>query len=122
MSRRALISNPTLELTKQLIAIQSVTPDDGGCQKIIAERLSAIGFTVESMNFSDEHGEVHNFWARRGSAQPCLVFAGHTDVVPTGDPDHWQSAPFTPTERNGFLYGRGAADMKTSLAAFITTF
>ncbi len=121
MSRRALISNPTLELTKQLIAIQSVTPDDGGCQKIIAERLSAIGFTVESMNFSDEHGEVHNFWARRGSTQPCLVFAGHTDVVPTGDPDHWQSAPFTPTERNGFLYGRGAADMKTSLAAFVTS-
>ena len=115
------MTSSTLELTKQLIAAQSVTPDDAGCQIIMAERLRSVGFTVEPMNFSDEHGQVHNFWARRGTKQPCIVFAGHTDVVPTGDPGAWQSPPFTPTERDGFLYGRGAADMKTSLAAFITS-
>ena len=90
---------PTLQLAKQLIAAQSLTPNDAGCQEIMAERLRAIGFDIEPMNFSDEHGQVHNFWARRGSQQPCLVFAGHTDVVPVGNPNDWQSEPFTPTER-----------------------
>lgn len=114
------ISDPTLALAKQLIAAPSVTPDDAGCQSIMSERLQAMGFEVEVMNFSDQHGEVHNLWARRGTSAPCLVFAGHTDVVPTGNPQEWQSPPFEPSERDGFLYGRGAADMKTSLAAFIT--
>jgi len=86
----------------------------------MAERLEAIGFTIERMDFADEHGEVLNFWARRGTEKPCLAFAGHTDVVPTGNLDRWESDPFTPTERDGHLFGRGAADMKTSLAAFIT--
>lgn len=114
-------NTPTLQLAKELIAAQSVTPEDAGCQKIMVERLQAIGFVIEPMNFSDSHGQVLNFWARRGTTQPCLVFAGHTDVVPVGNPDHWQSPPFTPTERDGYLYGRGSADMKTSLAAFVTS-
>ena len=114
------MSDSTLELTKQLIAAQSVTPEDAGCQDLMAKRLEAIGFTVEELNFSDEQGSVKNFWARRGTAKPCIAFAGHTDVVPTGDLKKWDSNPFTPTVRDGQLYGRGAADMKTSLAAFIT--
>lgn len=114
------MSDPTLELTKQLIAAQSVTPEDAGCQALMAKRLEAIGFTVEELNFSDEQGSVKNFWARRGTNKPCITFAGHTDVVPTGDLNRWDSDPFTPTQRDGQLYGRGAADMKTSLAAFIT--
>ena len=114
------MSDPTLELTKQLIAAQSVTPEDAGCQELMAQRLEAIGFKVEALNFSDEQGAVKNFWARRGTAKPCIAFAGHTDVVPTGDLDKWVSPPFTPTIREDHLYGRGAADMKTSLAAFIT--
>ena len=114
------MSNPTLELTKQLISAQSVTPEDAGCQDLMAKRLEAIGFTIEELNFSDHHGEVKNFWARRGNSKPCIAFAGHTDVVPTGDLAKWDSDPFEPTERDGMLYGRGAADMKTSLAAFIT--
>ena len=113
--------NATLELTKQLIAAQSVTPADAGCQALMADRLKAAGFTVELMEFSDEHGTVQNFWARRGTQSPCLAFAGHTDVVPAGNLDDWVSDPFTPTERDGMLFGRGAADMKTSLAAFITS-
>lgn len=113
--------NATLELTKQLIAAQSVTPADAGCQALMADRLKAAGFTVELMEFSDEHGNVQNFWARRGTQSPCLAFAGHTDVVPAGDLEDWVSDPFTPTERDGMLFGRGAADMKTSLAAFITS-
>jgi len=115
------MSDSTLELTKQLIAAQSVTPEDAGCQTLMAERLKAVGFTVEELNFSDDQGAVKNFWARRGTAKPCIAFAGHTDVVPTGDLDEWQSDPFTPTIRDGHLYGRGAADMKTSLAAFVTS-
>ncbi|MBI1396970.1 MAG: succinyl-diaminopimelate desuccinylase [Betaproteobacteria bacterium] len=107
---------PTVELTRQLIARQSVTPDDGGCQAILAERLRAAGFTTTPLRF----GDVDNLWARRGTAQPVVCFAGHTDVVPTGPLEKWDSPPFVPTERDGLLYGRGAADMKSSLAAFVT--
>lgn len=114
------MNNPTLELTKTLISHQSVTPHDVGCQDILAERLQKIGFNIENLQFGDEHGEVTNLWARRGDASPLVVFAGHTDVVPAGDLSAWQSEPFTPEVRDGLLYGRGAADMKTSLAAFIT--
>lgn len=112
---------PTLQLTKQLISAQSVTPNDAGCQALMSQRLEALGFVIERLDFEDDHGAVKNFWARRGTAKPCLAFAGHTDVVPTGDLDRWQSPPFEPTERGGQLFGRGAADMKTSLAAFITS-
>lgn len=105
----------TLELSKQLIARRSLTPDDAGCQEILIERLEKLGFTIEKMRF----GNVDNFWARRGIAKPLVVFAGHTDVVPTGPVEQWHSEPFTPTIRDGHLYGRGAADMKTSIAAFI---
>ena len=115
------MSNPTLELTKQLIAAPSVTPLDAGCQQLMAERLKACGFTVEVMNFSDHHGDVQNIWARRGTASPCLTFAGHTDVVPSGEIKRWNTDPFEPVIKDGVLYGRGAADMKTSLAAFITS-
>ena len=106
----------TLELAQALIARRSLTPDDAGCQEILIERLQKLGFKIEPMRF----GNVDNFWARRGTANPILCFAGHTDVVPTGPVDQWLSEPFTPTIRDGKLYGRGAADMKTSLAAFIT--
>jgi len=106
----------TLTLAKALIARRSLTPDDAGCQEILIERLKALDFRIESMRF----GNVDNFWARRGTSGPVLCFAGHTDVVPTGPVEQWVSEPFTPTERDGKLYGRGAADMKTSLAAFIT--
>jgi len=115
------VTKATLDLTKQLIAAQSVTPEDAGCQALLSDRLAAVGFTIERMDFEDDNGSVLNFWARRGTAQPCLAFAGHTDVVPTGDLARWTSDPFTPTERDGQLYGRGAADMKTSLAAFVTS-
>ncbi len=112
--------DPTLELTKQLIAEQSVTPNDAQCQTILAKRLKGLGFTIEHLDFEDGNGAVKNLWARRGQQKPCLVFAGHTDVVPVGDLDNWANDPFIPTERDGSLYGRGAADMKTSIAAFIT--
>ncbi|MGK0437666.1 MAG: succinyl-diaminopimelate desuccinylase [Paracoccaceae bacterium] len=115
------MTTPTLDLTKQLLAAKSVTPDDAGCQALMSDRLRAVGFEIERMDFADSFGSVLNFWARRGSQSPCLAFAGHTDVVPTGDLAAWDSAPFTPTERDGQLYGRGAADMKTSLAAFVTS-
>jgi succinyl-diaminopimelate desuccinylase len=105
----------TLELTESLIALHSVTPADGGCQLKMAERLSPLGFECETI----ASGDVTNLWARRGNAQPLLVFAGHTDVVPTGPLGQWSSDPFTPTHRDGKLYGRGAADMKTSLAAMV---
>ncbi|MFT6408086.1 MAG: succinyl-diaminopimelate desuccinylase, partial [Arenicella sp.] len=87
----------------------------------MSDRLRVIGFEIERMDFEDDNGSVLNFWARRGSEKPCLAFAGHTDVVPTGNLARWTSDPFTPTERDGQLYGRGAADMKTSLAAFVTS-
>ncbi len=115
------MSNPTLELAKQLISAPSVTPLDAGCQQLMATRLEACGFTIEHMNFSDDQGSVQNFWARRGTESPCLAFAGHTDVVPSGDINDWNTDPFEPVIKNGVLYGRGAADMKTSLAAFITS-
>jgi succinyl-diaminopimelate desuccinylase len=104
-----------LKLAKNLIARPSVTPDDHGCQELLAHRLQLAGFVCERMVF----GNVTNLWARRGQAAPLLVFAGHTDVVPTGPLDDWQTPPFEPTEREGFLYGRGAADMKSSIAAFV---
>ena len=106
----------TLELTRSLIRCRSVTPDDGGCQNLLAERLRALGFETTPLRF----GDVDNLWARRGTADPVVCFAGHTDVVPTGPLDRWNSDPFTPTERDGVLYGRGAADMKSSIAAFVT--
>jgi succinyl-diaminopimelate desuccinylase len=105
----------TLELAQALIARRSVTPEDGGCQGLIAGRLAAAGFRCEPMRF----GEVDNLWARRGTAAPLLCFAGHTDVVPTGPLSEWHSDPFVPTIRDGKLYGRGAADMKSSIAAFV---
>ncbi|MCB1936837.1 MAG: succinyl-diaminopimelate desuccinylase [Nitrosomonas sp.] len=110
------MTNETLELAQLLITKRSITPDDAGCQHILAERLQKIGFTIEHLRF----GEVDNLWARRGTASPVLCFAGHTDVVPTGPLEQWDSDPFNPDIRNGKLYGRGAADMKASLAAFIT--
>ena len=103
----------TLELAKALISRPSVTPEDCGCQSIISKRLKAHGFCTELMNF----GEVNNAWLRRGDRAPLLVFAGHTDVVPPGPEASWSSAPFEPTIREGRLYGRGAADMKSSIAA-----
>lgn len=115
------MSNPSLQLTKQLIAAESITPSDAGCQELIIKRLEVLGFSVERMPFSDKHGTVQNIWARRGTQAPCLCFAGHTDVVPVGNADKWDSCPFIPTERDGHLFGRGAADMKTSLAAFVTS-
>ncbi|MEK6707729.1 MAG: succinyl-diaminopimelate desuccinylase [Pseudomonadota bacterium] len=110
------MSNDTLALAQTLIACRSPTPDDGGCQEILISRLQKLGFRIERMR----HGAVDNLWARRGTAAPLLCFAGHTDVVPTGPLEKWDSDPFTPTIRDGKLYGRGAADMKASLAAFVT--
>ncbi|MDO8861473.1 succinyl-diaminopimelate desuccinylase [Haliea sp. E1-2-M8] len=105
----------TLELTCELIRRPSVTPDDAGCQELMMARLQAIGFTCVPL----QSGEVKNFWAVRGDSGPLLVFAGHTDVVPTGPESAWDSPPFSPELRDGLLYGRGAADMKGSLAAMI---
>lgn len=102
-------------LCQELIARPSVTPDDAGCQALLTQRLQALGFACESM----DSGMVSNLWARRGTQRPVLVFAGHTDVVPTGPLADWPSPPFDPTERDGLLVGRGAADMKSSIAAFI---
>jgi len=106
----------TLRLARELIARRSITPEDGGCQELIAQRIEPLGFKVERIRC----GEVSNLWARRGSNPPLVCFAGHTDVVPTGPVNQWHSDPFTPTERDGMLYGRGAADMKISIAAFVT--
>ena len=107
--------NPVLDLCCQLIRCPSVTPDDAGCQEMLAERLQACGFTCRPMPVN----EVTNLWAQRGTEGPLLVFAGHTDVVPTGPLEQWQSDPFEPDIRDGFLYGRGAADMKASIAAMV---
>lgn len=111
------MSAATLELTRQLISTRSVTPVDGGCLETIGTRLAAAGFTLERI----DAGGVSNLWARRGTAGPLFCFAGHTDVVPTGPLDQWNSDPFEPVVRDGMLYGRGAADMKASLAAFVTS-
>ncbi len=110
-------NNPTLTFTEQLIARRSVTPDDASCQQLLTQRLEVLGFDCETI----QSNEVTNLWAiRRGAANgPTLVFAGHTDVVPTGPLEQWNSDPFVPTQRDGKLYGRGTADMKTSIAAFI---
>ena len=105
----------TLQLARELIARRSVTPEDSGCQQLLAERLAPLGFAIEPVR----RGEVANLWARRGTARPLLCFVGHTDVVPTGPLGKWHSDPFVPTERDGKLFGRGAADMKTSIAAFV---
>jgi len=109
-------TSPTLELAIDLIRRVSVTPADAGCQRLMAERLERLGFRIEPMRF----GDVDNLWARRGNDRPLFVFAGHTDVVPPGPRDQWHSPPFEPEIRNGMLYGRGACDMKGSLAAMIT--
>ena len=106
----------TTDLAIDLISRPSITPNDSGCQKLLAERLSKAGFTVERLRF----GEVDNLWATHGEKGPLFVFAGHTDVVPSGPEDNWKFPPFTPTLHNGCLYGRGAADMKGSIAAMIT--
>ncbi|MRD71675.1 succinyl-diaminopimelate desuccinylase [Rhodocyclus tenuis] len=111
----ARVQDAVLDLAAALIARPSVTPDDAGCQELLGERLARLGFRLETI----ERGGVKNLWARRGTAAPLFCFAGHTDVVPSGPAEHWQSPPFTPTQRDGRLYGRGAADMKSSLAAFV---
>ncbi len=112
----------TLRLLEALIARRSVTPDDAGCQSLLAERLGAVGFACETLVAGPESFRVSNLWAvrRGGRPGPTLAFAGHTDVVPTGPLEHWTSDPFVPSYRDGQLYGRGAADMKTSIAAFVT--
>ena len=105
----------TLDLVKKLIGKSSVTPEDKGCQEIMINRIKPLGFDVEIMSF----GDVQNFYAKRGNTSPLIVFAGHTDVVPPGPRDEWKFDPFVPTEDDATLYGRGAADMKSSLAAFV---
>ncbi|NTS76033.1 succinyl-diaminopimelate desuccinylase [Catenovulum sp. SM1970] len=107
--------SPVIELTKDLISRKSVTPEDAGCQPLMSDRLKAKGFDIETMVFED----TTNFWARRGNEGPVFCFAGHTDVVPSGPEDKWHTPPFEPTIVDGYLHGRGAADMKGSLAAMI---
>ncbi|EJL6718626.1 succinyl-diaminopimelate desuccinylase [Vibrio sp. 665] len=110
-----MTDSPVLALAKDLISRQSVTPEDAGCQDLMIERLKALGFEIEVMVFED----TTNFWARRGSEVPLFAFAGHTDVVPAGKLEHWNTHPFEPTIIDGYLHGRGAADMKGSLAAMV---
>jgi len=109
------LSEATIDLLCDLIRRRSVTPDDAGCQALLSERLTNLGFTCETMQFND----VTNLWARRGTTAPVLCFAGHTDVVPPGDEEQWSTDPFEPTFKDGFLYGRGSADMKSGLAAMV---
>lgn len=109
------VDNPVLDLCTELVRRASVTPDDAGCQALLGRRLEALGFQCRSMPF----GEVDNLWAVRGTGGPLFVFAGHTDVVPTGPESAWSSPPFEPALRDGYLYGRGTADMKASLAAMV---
>jgi len=115
MPDHSIDSSPTIALARDLITRPSVSPEDGNCQLVMTERLQRLGFKVEWVKSAG----VTNFWARRGTARPLVCLAGHTDVVPTGPLDQWHSDPFVPTERDGKLYGRGAADMKSSLAAFV---
>ncbi|PQJ61205.1 succinyl-diaminopimelate desuccinylase [Vibrio chagasii] len=110
-----MTDSPTLALAKDLISRQSVTPEDAGCQELMINRLKALGFKIEVMVFED----TTNFWARRGTEAPLFAFAGHTDVVPAGPIEQWNTKPFEPTIVDGYLYGRGAADMKGSLASMI---
>jgi len=105
----------TLKLTEQLITLESVTPSDFGCQLLVQDILNPLGFQCESI----QSGSVTNLWAKRGTGKPLIVFAGHTDVVPTGPLEKWSSNPFVPSIRDGALYGRGAADMKCSIAAML---
>ena len=109
-------ASPTIEFAQQLIKRPSVTPSDEGCQQLMAERLEAIGFACENLRFED----VDNLWAVRGESGPLLVFAGHTDVVPSGDNQNWDHDPYSALVEDGMLHGRGAADMKGSLAAMVT--
>ena len=119
--------SPTLLLARQLIACPSVTPDDAGCLQMLVDRLQPLGFDCEHMDSGPDEARVSNLWAKwpaaltdtAQAAIKTIVFAGHTDVVPTGPLAQWSSPPFTPTERDGKLYGRGASDMKTSVAAFV---
>jgi succinyl-diaminopimelate desuccinylase len=110
------IHREAIEITKALISRQSVTPDDAGCQQLMIDYLQPLGFDCETMVFDD----TTNLWATKGNASPTFIFAGHTDVVPTGPKSKWKFDPFSPTEHEGFLYGRGAADMKCALAAMLT--
>lgn len=118
------LQEPTLKLSQTLMARPSVTPNDVGCQEIISQQLAPHGFVAEYLHFGDanqtgQHAQVKNLWLRRGQTSPVFCFAGHTDVVPTGDVDNWRFDPFTPTLADGHLWGRGAADMKTAIAAFV---
>ena len=115
MTTNNLFHKETIQLTKALIERQSVTPEDAGCQQLMDDYLSPLGFNIESMYFVD----TLNMWARKGNEGPVFCFAGHTDVVPVGDPSHWKTPPFTPTVIDGHIHGRGAADMKGSLAAML---
>ena len=110
-----MTDSPTLALAKDLISRQSVTPEDAGCQELMINRLKALGFEIDVMVFED----TTNFWARRGTEAPLFAFAGHTDVVPAGPIEQWNTKPFEPTIVDGYLHGRGAADMKGSLASMI---
>jgi succinyl-diaminopimelate desuccinylase len=110
-----LTTNPEIDLLCDLVKRESVTPDDAGCQGLLIERLLAMGFKCETLQF----GDVTNLWARRGTTSPVLCFAGHTDVVPPGDNTQWSSDPFQPTFKDGVIYGRGTADMKSGLASMI---
>ena len=110
-----------LELTKSLIKCQSVTPEDGGAQKVLSETLKGLGFECNELVFEDsESPKVKNLYARIGNTAPNFCFAGHTDVVPVGDIKLWESEPFDAIERNGFLFGRGASDMKSAIACFVS--
>ena len=118
--------NETLRLAEVLISKASITPDDAGCQGLLADELQPLGFVCERIMAGPTDAQVTNLWAKytaptlpNGDLAPLLVFAGHTDVVPTGPREAWASDPFTPTHRDGHLYGRGASDMKTSLAAMV---
>src|SRR5262249_50323074 len=114
--RKLQLMSQALDLTRDLLARRSITPADEGCQELISARLLQIAFVVEPLPF----GNVTNLWARRGRSRPVFCFAGHTDVVPSGPLEEWHSDPFVPALRDGVLYGRGAADMKSGLAAMVT--